>query len=122
MEGNQDSGESQQPQYNDNLLSELIQPLKLELKTLSEERANLVSEIRELEKKRLHDYSLAQQLASQEKIISEFMQVLSSRLEDGIVVGNSYTSVDSSSGNTTTRKALPASSDRVDSGRVENLT
>ena len=122
MEGNQDSGESQQPQSNDNLLSELIQPLKLEIKSLSEERANLVSEIRELEKKRLHDYSLAQQLASQEKIISEFMQVLSSRLEDGIVVGNSYPSVDSSSANTTTTKALPASSDRVDSRRVENLT
>ena len=113
-EGNHNSEESQQPQSTENLLSELIQPLKLELKTLSQERANLVSEIRELEKKRLHDYSLAQQLASQEKIISEFMQVLTSRLQDDIVVGNSA--------NTTTRKALPASSDRVDSGRVENLT
>lgn len=121
IEGNQDSGESQQPQSTENLLSELIQPLKLELKTLSEERANLVSEIRELEKKRLHDYSLAQQLASQEKIISEFMQVLRSRLQDDIVVGNSVTYEDSSA-NTITRKALPASSDRVDSGRVENLT
>ncbi len=121
IEGNQDSGESQQLQSTENLLSELIQPLKLELKTLSEERANLVSEIRELEKKRLHDYSLAQQLASQEKIISEFMQVLRSRLQDDIVVGNSVAYEDSSA-NTTTRKALPASINRVDSGRVENLT
>ncbi|MEM6754694.1 MAG: hypothetical protein AAF630_17185, partial [Cyanobacteria bacterium P01_C01_bin.38] len=123
MEEGQDS-ELHQPQYNqnnDNLLSELIQPLKLEIKSLSEERANLVSEIRELEKKRLHDYSLAQQLASQEKIISEFMQVLSSRLQDDIVVG-SVASVDGGSANTSTRKALPASRDRVDSGRVENLT
>jgi hypothetical protein len=119
-EGN-DSGELRQPQSTENLLSELIQPLKLELKTLSEERANLVSEIRELEKKRLHDYSLVQQLASQEKIISEFMQVLTNRLQDDILVGNSVGYEDSSSANTTIRKALPASSDRVDSGRVENL-
>ncbi len=118
--GNQDSGELQQPQSNENLLSELIQPLKLELKTLSEERANLVSEIRELEKRRLHDYSLAQQLASQEKIISEFMQVLRSRLPDDLMVGNSVAYEDSSA-NTITRKALPASSNKADSGRVENL-
>ena len=121
MEEGHNSEDLQQPQSTDNLLSELIQPLKLELKTLYEERANLVSEIRDLEKKRLHDYSLAQQLASQEKIISEFMQVLQSRLQDNIVVGNSVSSFDGSA-NTTIRKALPASSDRVDSGRVENLT
>ncbi|WP_414618815.1 hypothetical protein [Calothrix sp. CCY 0018] len=121
MEEGHNSEDLQQPQSTDNLLSELIQPLKLELKTLYEERANLVSEIRDLEKKRLHDYSLAQQLASQEKIISEFMQVLQSRLQDNIVVGNSVSSFDGSA-DTTIRKALPASSDRVDSGRVENLT
>ncbi|NJM21987.1 MAG: hypothetical protein HC836_17400 [Richelia sp. RM2_1_2] len=113
-EGNQDSVERQKTQSPDHNLSELIQPLKAELTMLLEERANLVSEIRELEKKRLHDYSLAQQLATQEKIISEFMQVLSNRLSDENVVKGS--------GNITSQKALGASGNQVDSVRVESLT
>ena len=39
-EGNQDFEESQQPKSSDNQLSELIEPLKAELKGLLEERAN----------------------------------------------------------------------------------
>ncbi|MEB3219048.1 MAG: hypothetical protein VKN72_22810 [Nostocales cyanobacterium 94392] len=113
-ETNQDFVEPQKPQSSDHNLSELIQPLKAELTMLLEERANLVSEIRDLEKKRLHDYSLAQQLAVQEKIISEFMQVLRSRLSDENVVR--------ASGNITAQKALGASGNQVDSARVENLT
>ncbi|KAB8330627.1 hypothetical protein SD80_028625 [Scytonema tolypothrichoides VB-61278] len=51
-----------------------------EIKALLQERSNLVEEIRQLEQKRLHNYSLAQQLANQEQIISEFLQVLKSRI------------------------------------------
>ncbi|KAB8317567.1 hypothetical protein SD81_019985 [Tolypothrix campylonemoides VB511288] len=63
-----------------NLLAAVLAPLQEEIKTLLQERANLVEEIRQLEQKRLHNYSLAQQLANQEQIISEFLQVLSSRV------------------------------------------
>ncbi|MGD1910717.1 MAG: hypothetical protein ACFB2X_07640 [Rivularia sp. (in: cyanobacteria)] len=115
QEGNQDSSvSSSKTESGDVRLSELIEPLKAELKTLLEERANLISEIRELEKKRLHDYSLAQQLETQEKIISEFMQVLKNRLSDDID--------GDVSANITPQKALPPSGNRVDSVRVERLT
>lgn len=63
-----------------NALAAVLAPLQEEIKTLLQERANLVEEIRQLEQKRLHNYSLAQQLANQEQIISEFLQVLSSRV------------------------------------------
>ena len=123
QEGNQELAQPQpqlQPQFSaNNQLYELIEPVKAELKTLLEERANLVREIRELEKKRQHDYSLAQQLASQEKIISEFMQVLRSRLEEDVALPLTA-SVDGAS-NPTTKKALPASIGQGDSTRVENL-
>ncbi|MGM3305730.1 hypothetical protein ACSQ6I_07000 [Anabaena sp. WFMT] len=61
-------------------ISFLLQPLQAELSGLLEERATLVKEIRQLEQKRLQNYSLTQQLANQEQIISEFLQVLISRL------------------------------------------
>ncbi|MEA5549794.1 hypothetical protein VB713_02165, partial [Anabaena cylindrica UHCC 0172] len=61
-------------------ISFLLQPLQAELSGLLEERAALVKEIRQLEQKRLQNYSLTQQLANQEQIISEFLQVLISRL------------------------------------------
>ncbi len=116
--GNQDSS-LQKPQSPDNGLSELIQPLKAELKMLFEERANLVSEIRELEKKRLHNYSLTQQLATQEKVISEFMEVLKNRLSDDIAIaGDADIGGDA---NVKVQKALPPGN-RVDSVRVERLT
>ncbi|MEM9927749.1 MAG: hypothetical protein AAF915_29190, partial [Cyanobacteria bacterium P01_D01_bin.50] len=115
QEGNEESSvSSSNTESFDARLSELIEPLKVELKTLLEERANLISEIRELEKKRLHDYSLAQQLETQEKIISEFMQVLKNRLSDDID--------GDVSANITPQKALPPSGNRVDSVRVERLT
>ncbi|MEO1374111.1 MAG: hypothetical protein AAFW70_07295 [Cyanobacteria bacterium J06635_10] len=115
QEGNQESSvSSSNTESGDVRLSELISPLKAELKTLLEERANLISEIRELEKKRLHDYSLAQQLETQEKIISEFMQVLRNRLSDDID--------GDVSANITPQKALPPSGNQVDSVRVERLT
>jgi hypothetical protein len=58
----------------------VLAPLQEEIKALLQERSNLVEEIRQLEQKRLHNYSLAQQLANQEQIISEFLQVLKSRI------------------------------------------
>ena len=60
--------------------SSLIQPLRSELGLLLQERATLIQEIRQLEQKRLQNYSLAQQLTNQEQIITEFLQVLMSRL------------------------------------------
>ncbi|WP_427161634.1 hypothetical protein ACQFX9_08800 [Aliinostoc sp. HNIBRCY26] len=63
-----------------NDLSACVQPLQGEVTALLQERAILVQEIRQLEQKRLHNYSLSQQLANQEQIITEFLQVLMSRL------------------------------------------
>ncbi len=63
--------------------SAFLAPLQAELQTLLQERANLVEEIRQLEQRRLHNYSLAQQLANQEHMISEFLQVLKNRLVSG---------------------------------------
>ncbi len=60
--------------------SRLIQPLRAELEGLLQERATLVQEIRQLEQRRSQNYSLAQQLAKQEQMISEFLQVLMARL------------------------------------------
>ncbi|MCW5314393.1 hypothetical protein GTQ43_11420 [Nostoc sp. KVJ3] len=60
--------------------SSLIQPLRSELELLLQERATLVQEIRQLEQKRLQNYSLAQQLTNQDQMITEFLQVLMSRL------------------------------------------
>ncbi|MBW4557421.1 MAG: hypothetical protein KME59_16055 [Trichormus sp. ATA11-4-KO1] len=61
-------------------LSVLIQPLQAELAAMMQERATLVQEIRQLEQRRLHNYSLSQQWANQEQIIADFLQVLMSRL------------------------------------------
>ncbi|MBW4633737.1 MAG: hypothetical protein KME30_18115 [Iphinoe sp. HA4291-MV1] len=63
-----------------NPFATVLAPLQEEIKALLQERANLVEEIRQLEQKRLHNYSLAQQLANQEQMISEFLQVLRSRI------------------------------------------
>jgi hypothetical protein len=60
--------------------SALIQPLQAELAAMLQERAALVQEIRQLEQKRLHHYSLSQQWENQEQMISEFLQVLMTRL------------------------------------------
>ena len=85
---NQPSPEDNQPQEDNNSLfqqfkielSELIQPLQAEITALLQERTVLAQEIRQLEQKRLQNYSLSQQLAHQEQIITDFLQVLMSRL------------------------------------------
>ncbi|MBD2432452.1 MULTISPECIES: hypothetical protein [Fischerella] len=71
---------SQQAGSEANILSSLLAPLQAELQTLLQERANLVQEIKELEQRRLQNFSLAQQLANQEQLIANFLQVLSNRL------------------------------------------
>jgi len=73
-------GEKPLPHYTD--VSALLQPLQGELQTLLQERANLVQEIRQLEQKRLHNYSLAQQMENQEQMISEFLHLLMNRMEE----------------------------------------
>ncbi|MEA5513227.1 hypothetical protein [Nodularia sp. UHCC 0506] len=61
-------------------LSALIQPLQAELTAMLQDRAALIQEIRQLEQRKLHNYSLSQQWANQEQIISEFLQLLMSRV------------------------------------------
>jgi len=86
---NQSAPQPHQPHQEDNNipfqqlkneLSELIQPLQGEITALLQERTILAQEIRQLEQKRLQNYSLSQQLANQEQIITDFLQVLMSRL------------------------------------------
>lgn len=65
------------------LRTSLTQPLQADLEALRQQRESLVQEIRQLEAQRQH-YSLAQQQANQQKIISEFLQVLMGRLQDSL--------------------------------------
>lgn len=74
------SGEKSLSQYTE--VSALLQPLHTELQMLLQERANLVQEIKKLEQKRLHSYSVVQQMENQEKIISGFLQELIQRIEE----------------------------------------
>ncbi|MFN6473998.1 MAG: hypothetical protein RMY36_030585 [Nostoc sp. SerVER01] len=77
--------------------SKLMQPLRAELEGLLQERATLLQEIRQLEQKRLQNYSLAQQLTNQEQMITEFLQVLMSRLVPTLTPLLGQTLVNSSS-------------------------
>ncbi len=72
-------GEKSLSHYPD--VSGLLKPLQAELQTLLQERANLVQEIRQLEQKRLHNYSVAQQIDNQEQMISQFLHVLMNRIQ-----------------------------------------
>ncbi|HEY9807475.1 MAG TPA: hypothetical protein V6D04_12960, partial [Candidatus Obscuribacterales bacterium] len=67
----------------DHLRTSLTQPLQADLEALRQQRESLMQEIRQLESQRQH-YSLAQQQANQQKIISEFLQVLMGRLQDSL--------------------------------------
>ncbi|MBE9249240.1 hypothetical protein IQ226_08700 [Dolichospermum sp. LEGE 00240] len=61
-------------------ITALLQPLQAELSRLLAERADLLQEIRQLEQKRLQNSLLSQQLADQEGMISDFLEVLMGRL------------------------------------------
>ncbi|MBD2138612.1 hypothetical protein H6F32_13670 [Anabaena sp. FACHB-1237] len=63
----------------------VIQSLQSELYQMLQERTNLMHEIRQLEQKRLQNYSLSRQLANQEQIISEFLEALMSRLAPHLI-------------------------------------
>jgi hypothetical protein len=68
------------PQQLNTEFAALIQSLRAELAGLMQERTNLVQEIKLLEQRRSQNYSLTQQLANQEQVINEFLQVLMNRL------------------------------------------
>ncbi|MEA5503110.1 hypothetical protein VB735_08325 [Halotia wernerae UHCC 0503] len=84
-----------------NEFSALIQPLQAELTAMLQERATLVQEIRQLEQKRLHHYSLSQQWENQEQMISEFLQVLMTRLIPNLTPQMAETLVNSASSSQT---------------------
>jgi hypothetical protein len=79
-----------------NAFSSLLAPLQAELQSLLQERANLVQEIRQLEQRRIQSYSLTQQLANQERIITDFLQALTSHLGVSFQPQNSSMLTDSS--------------------------
>lgn len=60
----------------------LMHSLQGDLESLRQQRESLVLEIRQMESYRLHHRTLAQQQAAQQQLISEFLQVLSSRLQE----------------------------------------
>lgn len=67
-----------------NQFSQFMQPLQADVQALMSQRQALVKEIKQLELQRQHDYSLAQQQANQQQIISEFLHVLMVRLQDSL--------------------------------------
>jgi hypothetical protein len=64
--------------------STLAQPIQADLAALQQQRDALFKEIRQLEAQRQHQYSLVQQQASQQQIISEFLQALMGRLQESL--------------------------------------
>ncbi|MEB3179323.1 MAG: hypothetical protein VKL59_09865 [Nostocaceae cyanobacterium] len=65
-------------------LQPLVQAVQADVESLQKQREALIQEIRQLEQRRLHDYSLVQQQAQQQQLIGEFLQVLKSRLSEAI--------------------------------------
>ena len=63
-------------------LAQLLQPLRAEIEAIRQQRQDLMEEIRQLEQRRLHDFSLVQQQANQQQVITEFSHVLMSRLQE----------------------------------------
>jgi hypothetical protein len=64
------------------MLAKLVEPWQEEIENLQQQRLELLQEIRELERQRQYNYSLAQQYSKQEQIISEFSQALLGPLQD----------------------------------------
>jgi len=101
--------------------STLLMPLQAELQALLQERTTLVEEIRQLEQRRLQNYSLSQQLANQEKMISEFLQVLMSRLTSSLTIDASSSIIANKKGNI--ELAISSSQPLLESPeQVERLT
>ena len=66
------------------LRSHLIQPLEADVEELRRQRESLVKEVRQLESRKHHYQSLAQQQAKQQQIITEFLQVMAGRLQESL--------------------------------------
>jgi hypothetical protein len=64
--------------------SQFMQPLQADVERLLSQRQALMQEIAQLELNRQRDYSLAQQQANQQQVISEFLHVLSSRMQESL--------------------------------------
>ena len=64
------------------LRSSLTEPLQEDIEALRMEQQALIQEIKQLEAQRQQQQSLAQQQANQQQIISEFLQVLTARLQE----------------------------------------
>ncbi|MEM7726647.1 MAG: hypothetical protein AAF208_09780 [Cyanobacteria bacterium P01_A01_bin.45] len=73
-------GSSSTPGEVDNAVCETQE----EIQALLDRKAKLSQEVTELENQRLQSYSLKQQVANQEQMISEFLQVLLSRVRNGL--------------------------------------
>lgn len=71
-----DQTTKQHPQQLEEFLTPINHYLQEDFQVLKEQRQALQEEIRQLEKQRQDNYSLAQQYAKQEQIISEFSQAL----------------------------------------------
>jgi hypothetical protein len=95
-------------------ISTLMEPIKVELRSLLEERKNLVEEIRQLEQQRLHNYSLVQQMATQEQAIAEFLQVLANRVGENPPQAANLVSVLKSSHVPSLSPASPESEQQVE--------
>ena len=67
------------------VLARLVEPWQEEIENLQAYRIELHSEIRELERQRQYNYSLAQQYSKQQQIISEFSQALLAPVQDKII-------------------------------------
>jgi hypothetical protein len=64
------------------LRSSLTEPLQEDIEALRLEQQALIQEIKQLEAQRQQQQSLAQQQANQQQIISDFLQVLTARLQE----------------------------------------
>jgi len=75
----------QYPQKIEEFLAPINQYLQEDFTILKQQREALQEEIRQLEKQRRENYSLAQQYAKQEQIISEFSQALLGPVQETLV-------------------------------------
>ncbi|NEO54511.1 MAG: hypothetical protein F6K54_16330 [Okeania sp. SIO3B5] len=80
-----DQTTKQHPQQLEEFLTPINRYLQEDFQILKEQRRALQEEIRQLEKQRKDNYSLAQQYAKQEQIISEFSQALLGPVQETLV-------------------------------------
>lgn len=64
--------------------TDLTGPLQQEISSLQQERQNLIRDIQQLEARLQQLQSFAQQQANQQQVISEFLQVLTNRLQESL--------------------------------------